>query len=49
MQIPEFTDIGDYVSQQVASAISGTQTVEEALRKSQTYTEGVVKKAGYLK
>ena len=49
VQIPEFTDIGDYVSQQVAGAISGTETVEEALQKSQTYTEGVVKKAGYLK
>jgi sorbitol/mannitol transport system substrate-binding protein len=49
VQIPEFTDIGDYVSQQVAGAISGTQTVEEALHKSQSYTEGVVRKAGYLK
>ncbi|GAB2627892.1 sugar ABC transporter substrate-binding protein [Paractinoplanes abujensis] len=49
VQIAEFTDIGDYVSQQVAGAISGTQTVEQALQKSQTYTEGVVKKAGYLK
>ena len=49
VQIPEFTDIGDYVSQQVAGAISGTQTVQQALQKSQTYTEGVVKKAGYLK
>ncbi|MEV7393211.1 sugar ABC transporter substrate-binding protein [Streptomyces sp. NPDC091215] len=49
VQIPEFTDIGDYVSQQVAGAISGEQTVEQALQKSQTYTENVVKKAGYLK
>ena len=49
VQIPEFTDIGDYVSQQIAGAISGTQTVQQALQKSQTYTEGVVKKAGYLK
>ncbi|MFC9427559.1 ABC transporter substrate-binding protein [Streptomyces sp. NPDC056987] len=49
VQIPEFTDIGDYVSQQVAGAISGDQTVEQALKKSQAYTEDVVKKAGYLK
>ncbi|MBT2233694.1 sugar ABC transporter substrate-binding protein [Nonomuraea sp. NEAU-A123] len=49
VQIPEFTDIGDYVSQQIAGAISGTQTVPQALRKSQTYTESAVKKAGYLK
>ncbi|MEV2231645.1 sugar ABC transporter substrate-binding protein [Streptomyces phaeochromogenes] len=49
VQIPEFTDIGDYVSQQIAGAISGTQSVKQALKKSQAYTEGVVKKAGYLK
>jgi sorbitol/mannitol transport system substrate-binding protein len=49
VQIPEFTDIGDYVSQQVAGAIAGTQSVRQALEKSQSYTESVVKKAGYLK
>ena len=49
VQIPEFTDIGDYVSQQVAGAIAGTQSVDQALKKSQSYSEGVVKKAGYLK
>jgi len=49
VQIPEFTDIGDYVSQQVAGAIAGTQSVKQALEKSQSYTESVVKKAGYLK
>jgi sorbitol/mannitol transport system substrate-binding protein len=49
VQIPEFTDIGDYVSQQVAGAISGTQTVADALRKSQEYAAEAVKKAGYLK
>ena len=49
VQIPEFTDIGDYVSQQIAGAISGTQTVAQALAKSQAYTQDVVTKAGYLK
>ena len=49
VQIPEFTDIGDYVSQQVSGAIAGTQSVQQALKKSQSYTESVVKKAGYLK
>ncbi|GLZ11704.1 sugar ABC transporter substrate-binding protein [Actinomadura sp. NBRC 104425] len=49
VQIPEFTDIGDYVSQQIAGAISGTQSVQQALQKSQAYTESAVKKAGYLK
>lgn len=49
VQIPEFTDIGDFVSQQVAGAISGQQTVEEALGKSQANTEKIMKEAGYLK
>jgi sorbitol/mannitol transport system substrate-binding protein len=49
VQIPEFTDIGDYVSQQIAGAISGTQTVAQALRKSQSYTQDAMQKAGYLK
>ncbi|OHV60252.1 sugar ABC transporter substrate-binding protein [Pseudofrankia sp. BMG5.36] len=49
VQIPEFVDIGDYVSQQIAGAISGTQSVPDALQKSQEYTEKVVRKAGLLK
>jgi sorbitol/mannitol transport system substrate-binding protein len=49
VQIPEFVDIGDFVSQQVAGAISGTQTVQEALKKSQDYATNAVKTAGYLK
>jgi sorbitol/mannitol transport system substrate-binding protein len=49
VQIPEFVDIGDFVSQQVAGAISGSQTVEQALQKSQDYTTQAVTKAGYLK
>jgi sorbitol/mannitol transport system substrate-binding protein len=49
VQIPEFVDIGDFVSQQVAGAISGTQTVEEALQKSQDYATDAVTSAGYLK
>jgi sorbitol/mannitol transport system substrate-binding protein len=49
VQIPEFTDIGNFVSQQIAGAIAGTQTVSEALQKSQAYTEKAVKTAGYLK
>lgn len=49
VQIPEFVDIGDYVSQQIAGAISGTQSVDAALDKSQEYTTQVMKVAGYLK
>ncbi|MEV5051239.1 ABC transporter substrate-binding protein [Arthrobacter sp. LAR12-1-1.1] len=49
VQIPEFVDIGDFVSQQIAGAISGTQSVEEALQKGQDYATNAVKSAGYLK
>lgn len=49
VQIPEFVDIGDFVSQQVAGAISGTQSVDEALQKSQDFAAKAVKTAGYLK
>lgn len=49
VQIPEFVEIGDFVSQQIAGAISGSQTVDEALQKSQDFTRKAVKDAGYLK
>lgn len=49
VQIPEFVEIGDFVSQQIAGAISGTQTVDEALEKSQEYALKAVTDAGYLK
>ncbi|NKF33346.1 sugar ABC transporter substrate-binding protein, partial [Pseudomonas sp. BGM005] len=48
VQIPEFVDIGDFVSQQIAGAISGTQTVDEALEKSQEYALKAVTDAGYI-
>lgn len=49
VQIPEFVDIGDFVSQQIAGAISGSQTVDEAMEKSQEYALKAVTDAGYLK
>jgi sorbitol/mannitol transport system substrate-binding protein len=49
VQIAEFVDIGDYVSQQIAGAISGSQTVDQAMDKSQAYTTDVMKTAGYIK
>lgn len=49
VQIPEFVDIGDFVSQQIAGAISGSMSVPDALAKSQTYTADVMKQAGYIK
>jgi sorbitol/mannitol transport system substrate-binding protein len=47
--IPEFVDIGDYVSQQIAGAISGGLTTAAALQKSQDYTAKAIKAAGYPK
>lgn len=41
--IPEFTDLGLKVSQEISSAIAGRQTVEEALEKSQSLAEQVGK------
>jgi sorbitol/mannitol transport system substrate-binding protein len=37
------------VSQQVAGAISGQQTVQQAMEKSQGYTTEAMKAAGYIK
>lgn len=47
VQIAEFVDIGDFVSQQIAGAISGDMTVEEAMSKSQEYTVAAMASAGY--
>jgi sorbitol/mannitol transport system substrate-binding protein len=49
VQIPEFVDIGDYVSQQIAGAISGSTSVDSALEKSNSYADSVMKSAGYPK
>ena len=47
VQIPEFVDIGDFVSQQIAGALAGDMTTDEALQKSQDYTAQVMQQAGY--
>lgn len=41
--IPEFTDLGTKVSQEISAAIAGRQSVEEALKKSQVLAEKVAK------
>lgn len=41
VRIPEFQDLGTRVSQQIAAAIAGQITVDEALRQSQQYAETV--------
>jgi len=48
VEIPEFEGIGDFVGQQVASALAGQQTVEEALANSQDFAVREMTKAGYL-
>ena len=45
--IPEFQGIGNYVGQQVAAALAGKQSVDEALENSQQFAEREMKKAGY--
>ena len=47
--IPEFQGIGNYVGQQVAAALAGTSSVEDALEKSQTFATRTMEKAGYIK
>ncbi|MFE3851433.1 ABC transporter substrate-binding protein [Streptomyces griseorubiginosus] len=39
--IPEFTDLGTRVSQEISAAIAGRQSVESALRKSQQLAEKI--------
>ncbi|MFE9447511.1 ABC transporter substrate-binding protein [Streptomyces sp. NPDC006739] len=41
--IPEFTDLGTKVSQEISSAIAGRQSVDSALRKSQQLADQVAK------
>ena len=46
--IPEFQGIGNYVGQQVAAALAGQVTVEEALANSQQFAVREMTKAGYI-
>ncbi len=45
--IPEFQGIGNFVGQQVAAALAGQSSVEEALEKSQKFAQREMDKAGY--
>ncbi|MEV5954689.1 sugar ABC transporter substrate-binding protein [Streptomyces sp. NPDC051987] len=42
--IPEFTDLGTKVSQEISSAVAGRQSVDDALKKAQKLAEAVGKK-----
>jgi ABC-type glycerol-3-phosphate transport system substrate-binding protein len=47
--IPEFQARGTFVGQQISSALSGQQSVEDALNTSQTQAEREMTRAGYIK
>ena len=43
VDIPEFTDLGTKVSQEISAAIAGRQSVDTALRKSQKLADEIAK------
>jgi len=47
--IPEFQSFGTVVGQDIAGALAGNMTVEQALQAGQAATTRAVKQAGYLK
>ena len=47
--IPEFQGIGTVVGQQIAAALAGQSTVDQALDSAQRSTERTMKQAGYPK
>ncbi len=47
--IPEFQSIGTQVGQNIASALVGKTSVDEALKTAETATERTMRRAGYLK
>lgn len=49
VDIPEFEQIGDFTSQQLAGAISGQISVDEAIATSEAKIKEIMKDAGYIK
>jgi sorbitol/mannitol transport system substrate-binding protein len=47
--IPEFQAIGIAVGQQMTAALSGKETVDQALKAGQTAADREMRKAGYYK
>ncbi|MCF2905508.1 sugar ABC transporter substrate-binding protein [Octadecabacter sp. CECT 8868] len=45
--IPEFPEVGTAVAQEIAAALSGAKTVEEALEASQAAADAIMSEAGY--
>ena len=46
--IPEFPEVGIAVAQEMAAALSGAKSVEDALAASQSAAEAIMKEAGYF-
>ncbi|QBX99524.1 sugar ABC transporter substrate-binding protein [Rhodophyticola sp. CCM32] len=46
--IPEFPEVGSAVAQEMAAALSGAQTVDEALANAQAAAEAIMSEAGYF-
>lgn len=49
VDIPEFEQIGDFTSQQLAGAISGQITVDQAIDASQKKIVDIMQDSGYIK
>jgi sorbitol/mannitol transport system substrate-binding protein len=47
--IPEYQSIATIVGQNIAGALAGKTSVDQALESSQTATERAMKQAGYVK
>ncbi|MGR3679764.1 MAG: extracellular solute-binding protein [Paracoccaceae bacterium] len=45
--IPEFPEVGSAVAQEMAAALSGAKSVEDALAASQEAADSIMKEAGY--
>lgn len=45
--IPEFPEVGSAVAQEMAAALSGAKTVDEALEASQAAADAIMREAGY--
>ena len=45
--IPEFPEVGSAVAQEMAAALSGAKSVDEALAASQAAADSIMKEAGY--
>ena len=45
--IPEFPQVGSAVAQEMAAALSGAKSVDEALAASQAAADAIMKEAGY--